>query len=46
MIAPRAEKDLRLMLQTAKGVAVQDPVTVPLKIGTERTGLFGTGASP
>jgi hypothetical protein len=40
MVTQRSDKDLGLMFQTAKGLAVNDAVTVSLKRGTHGTRLF------
>lgn len=39
MVPLRREEYLRLMLQPAERLAVQNPVAVPLESGTDRTGF-------
>ena len=44
MIALGREKNLRLEFQTAESLAVDNPVTVPLKIRSQVTGRLGSFA--
>ncbi|QTK78444.1 hypothetical protein AT6N2_C0560 [Agrobacterium tumefaciens] len=45
MVAIGADEDLRFVLQAAKGCRVDDPVTVPLELGTRQASLFGKKTS-
>jgi hypothetical protein len=42
MIAKRRQENLRLVFEAAKGLAVYDPVPVPLESGANGMGLFRT----
>jgi len=45
MVTERREKNLCLMLEPAEGLAVDDPVSVPLESRPEKMRLFWPGSS-
>jgi hypothetical protein len=46
MVTFRGNKHLGFMLEPAKGLAVEDAISIPLKLGTHSTWGLGALAAP